>query len=342
MRITETVFDKEKVSIYFDGSISLLDTHTDEGNVVIITDENIYNIYRNQLEAYKIIQIPAGEKSKTQNTIDSIIEQLLKLDADKTTLIAGLGGGVVTDIAGYVSSIYKRGTKLALIPTSILAMTDAAIGGKNGINVGPYKNMVGTTKQPSFLIYDYNFLQTLPKQEWISGFAEIIKHSSIKDEMLFATLEANSLEQYMQNISLTADLIEKNVAIKTSIVIDDVYEKGDRYLLNFGHTFGHAIENLYGIPHGYAVSLGMVIAAKISAEINNFDIVSVERLKNILLKYHLPVSMELNNMQLLTLLKKDKKRAGNKINFVMLSKIGEAIVKQISFKEIEYLQNQLL
>ncbi len=342
MVTTDILFDGKNVRLLFNASFQSLETFSDSGNIVIITDENLLGLYRERLQQYKVIAVPAGEKSKTQSIIDDIIEQLLNLDADKTTLIVGFGGGVVTDIAGYVSAIYKRGTRLALVPASILAMTDAAVGGKNGINCGQYKNMIGTTKQPEYIVYDYSLLQTLPRQEWISGFAEIIKHACIKDENLFEELADNTLDFYIQNPSAVAALIERNVAIKSGIVINDVYEHGDRYLLNFGHTFGHAIENLYSLPHGYAVSIGMVMAAKISVAVNNLHAPVVEKIKSLLTVYELPVTRAIEYHLLSDALNKDKKRTGNAVNFVLLNKIGEATIKKLSFKQIEDLQNQVV
>ena len=267
---------------------------------------------------------------------------MLELNIDKTWLLAGVGGGVITDMAGYVASIYKRGIKLGLVPTSILGMTDAAIGGKNGVNVGVYKNMVGTTYRPTFILYDFTFLNTLPTSEWINGFAEIIKHACIKDAAMFTELENNDIDFYINNRDAAITLIEKNVALKTAVVVADEFEKADRFQLNFGHTFGHALENLYKLPHGHAVSIGMVMAAKVSEEINNFDSVAVERLKKLLQQYKLPILNSFDKHEVLNLLTKDKKRAGDAINFVLLNTIGQASVKQLSFHTIQSLLDQTL
>ena len=171
-----------------------------------------------------------------------IIDELLNRSADKDTVIIGLGGGVITDIAGYVASIYKRGVPLIQVPTSILGMVDAAVGGKNGVNTAHYKNMVGTIYQPEAVIFDQELISTLPKEEWINGFAEVIKHACIKDESLFRTLQKHTIDDYFNNPVLTASLIKENVLIKTGVVLGDELETGDRMLLNFGHTLGHAIE----------------------------------------------------------------------------------------------------
>ena len=176
---------------------------------------------------------------------------------------------MVTDITGYAASVYMRGVKFGFVPTSVLAMVDASIGGKNGVDV-IYKNLVGLIKQPEFLLFDYSFLQTLPTEQWINGFAEIIKHACIKDAEMFAFLEENTVGDFMGDSVKLALLIEKNVTIKSEIVVQDEFEKGDRKLLNFGHTLGHAIENTSQLLHGHAVSIGMAAACTISEEINEF------------------------------------------------------------------------
>jgi 3-dehydroquinate synthase len=342
MKVTETIFDDRKVINYFDADLSILSELHDPEKIVIITDKNIERLHAERLAAFKVISIHAGEKSKVQSTVDRIIDQLLEMDADKSWIIVGVGGGVITDLAGYVSAIYKRGVKLGLVPATVLAMVDAAIGGKNGVNVGIYKNMVGTTKQAAFLLFDFSFLETLPRQEWISGFAEIIKHACIKDAALFNELENSSLDNYIADKALMSALVARNVAIKTDIVVNDEFETGDRYLLNFGHTFGHPIENIYGLPHGNAISLGMVLAGRISEEINNFYSDQQERLVALLTKYELPVKLKVDHAAILQLLKKDKKRSGSDINFVLLNEIGKASVAKISLKNIEDMQNQIL
>ena len=342
MRTTQTNFSGQTVTNYFDAPFSQLKNLYDPLRIIIITENTVFKLHESKFEGYKILLIDGTEKNKSQPTINFIIDKLLELDIDKSWLIVGVGGGVVTDMVGYVASIFKRGVKLGLVPTTILAMTDAAIGGKNGINVGNYKNMIGTTYRPLFIYYDYNFLETLPRQEWINGFAEIIKHACIKDEKMFYDLKEKSIDYYITNKEATAHLIEQNVAIKTAVVLADEFEKADRFQLNFGHTFGHAIENLYRLPHGYAISIGMVIASKISEELNNLDSESVEKIRQLLMQYELPVSQKMNSQDVLELLVKDKKRIGDVINFVLLDKIGEATVKQVSVHTMISLLDQTL
>jgi 3-dehydroquinate synthase len=342
LKIIETALEGGIVKTILDASFENVQDFHPQEKVIILTDETIFALHQQKFENYAVIKIDGTEKNKTQTTIDSIVSQMLEMDIDKSYMLVGVGGGVVTDMAGYVASIYKRGIKLGLVPTTILGMTDAAIGGKNGVNVGLYKNMVGTTYRPQFILYDFSFLETLPKAEWINGFAEIIKHACIKDAAMFDELAVNNIDYYFENKNAIALLIEKNVALKTAVVVNDEHETGERYLLNFGHTFGHAVENLYNLPHGHAVSIGMIMAAKISEEINNFDSTSKEKLIKILQQYGLPVALQIDKGQVLSSLKKDKKRAGDSINFVLLNSIGDGIVQKIPFTQIESLLDQTL
>ena len=235
-----------------------------------------------------------------------------------------------------------RGLKFGFVPTTILSMVDAAIGGKNGVDVGVYKNLVGLIKQPQFLVFDYSFLDALPQDQWVNGFAEIIKHACIKDASLFTYLESESLESFQSDKKKLADLVERNVNIKTAVVVNDEFEKGDRMLLNFGHTLGHAIENIYELPHGHAVSIGMIAASTISAAINNFSPGERQRIIDLVTKYHLPVTIAFDRDKILQMLKRDKKRSSNDICFILLNKIGDAIARPISIKQLESLIDQSL
>ncbi len=335
MHTVEYSFSQKTVTCYFDIDFASIGELVKDAHVIVITDENIFNLHAVKLSAYPVIRINTGEAYKNQATVDNIIGELIKMGANKNTFLIGVGGGVVTDITGYVAAVYMRGIKFGLVPTSILAMVDAAIGGKNGIDVGVYKNMVGTICQPEFIFYDYAFLETLPVKEWVNGFAEVIKHACIKDELLFKVLEKYSLHDYQSDKTLIADLIEKNVEIKITIVTNDEFEKGERKLLNFGHTVGHAIENLHGIPHGHAVSIGMVAACNLSVQLNNFHADDAAKIVRLLARYHLPVDIETDHAKALEVLKMDKKRQGDGVQFILLNKIGKAEIKYISLAELD-------
>lgn len=332
---TEHKFSNKKVTYYFDCSFKKNDEYVSKELSVVITDSNIYKNYVKLFQNRKVIVIKAGEKFKNQDTVNYIINKLIEFEADRSYTLIGIGGGVVTDIAGYISSIYMRGIKCVFFPTSILAMVDASIGGKNGVDVGNYKNMIGSFKQPDALFFDFSFLKSLPKKEWINGFAEIIKHACIIDKKMFKELEENSLNYYMKSINSTKKLIERNVDIKTNIVKQDEFEKGNRMLLNFGHTLGHAIENFYELSHGEAISIGMVYASLYSEKLVKFK--DTYRVVNILQKYKLPTEFNFNRKHTFNRILKDKKKSNTTINYILLKSIGKAIVYQInkeSLKEI--------
>lgn len=331
-----------ETSYYFDADFTYLEQIVSKDHAIVITDENVFASHPEKFNGWKTIVIKAGEEYKQQATVDKIFQQLIAFEADRKTFIVGVGGGVVTDITGYAASVYMRGLKFGFVPTTILAMVDAAIGGKNGVDVGMYKNLVGMIKQPAFLLFDYALLKTLPQDQWVNGFAEIIKHACIKDADLFALLEKETLENFQLDCNKLAALVEKNVLIKTTVVIKDEFENGDRRLLNFGHTLGHAIENNYQLLHGHAISIGMVAASTISEEINNFYSVEKERVIRLIKRYHLPAHIKFDRQKIWEILKMDKKRAGNEINFVLLSKIGEAVVKPIPIVQLKDLINQSL
>ncbi len=323
------------VDCYFNSDFSGLQQILKGKNIVYVTDENVFNLHRERFPSETTIVIKAGEAYKQQATVDNIIQQLIKLKADRQTFLVGVGGGVVTDITGYVASVYMRGVQFGFAPTSLLAMVDASIGGKNGVDVGVYKNLVGCIKQPEFLLYDYAFLQTLPKEEWINGFAEIIKHAAIKDAVLFASLQHTSIEDYINSVENVDELIQQNVKIKMAVVAADEYEKGDRKLLNFGHTLGHAIENSYKMPHGFAISIGMVAAAALSQQVNNLGPEEVNALTDLLQQYHLPVYKTVDAENIWEVLLMDKKNSGAGMHFILLDKIGKAKTMLIATDELK-------
>lgn len=342
MRKVEYIFSQRTVTCIFDEAFNEITINCKKEQAIIITDENVYEHHQDKMKGFRVIKIKSGEENKQQATVDNIIAQLLDMEVDKQTLIIGIGGGVVTDMAGYAASVYKRGVRLALVPTTILGMVDAAIGGKNGVDVGVYKNMVGTVYQPEFILYDYDFLKTLPVKEWINGFAEIIKHACIKDALLFTKLERYDLHEIQTDSTLVAVLIEQNVAIKMDVVTTDEYEKADRKLLNFGHTIGHAIENLHQLPHGQAVSIGIVAACNLSEKINGFHFDEAQKVIKLLSRYHLPVDIETDYNKVYDVLKMDKKRAGDYMQFVLLNAIGNAEAKPVKMDYLhENLQNIL-
>jgi 3-dehydroquinate synthase len=331
-------FSNKSTTCYFNAGFGMIDEIADPATTIFITDENIIAGHRNRFDNRRVIVITPGEANKTQATVDSIVTQLIQLEADRKFTIVGVGGGVVTDLSGYAASIYMRGLRFGFVPVSLLAMVDASIGGKNGVDVGPYKNLVGTIRQPDFLLYDSSFLSTLPQSEWINGFAEIIKHACIKDTALFDELEKNSVDTYRSKQALLNALIQRNAEIKCGVVMNDEFEKGERKLLNFGHTWGHAIETKLNIPHGHAVAVGMVMACRLSEKINGFK--ETDRVMALLKKYGLPVAAEADTKEVFKVLKMDKKKDSGAMNYILLNNIGDAAVHRISIDELEKMIEQ--
>ncbi|MES1159919.1 MAG: 3-dehydroquinate synthase [Bacteroidota bacterium] len=340
MKKLQYKFSEKTTTYYFDAGFPYLEKLVDKKQAVLLTDENVFRFHQKKFGGWNTIVIKAGEAFKIQDTINSIIEQLIDLGADRKTFLVGVGGGVVTDIAGYVAAVYMRGLSFGFVPTSILAMVDASIGGKNGIDVGVYKNLVGTIRQPDFLLYDTSLLKSLPKEEWIGGFAEIIKHASIRDAALFRELEKNKLGFYQKDNTALSKLIRRNVVIKSTVVQKDEFEKGDRRLLNFGHTLGHAIENLYELSHGQAISIGMAAACMISEELTNFK--DTDRVIATLKKYGLPTQAEFNGKEVLDVLRMDKKKERDSMNYVLLNKIGQGVVKSIPIVQLDKLLQSII
>jgi 3-dehydroquinate synthase len=329
-----------KTDLYFDASFDLLKQLAPPENSFIITDENVMLHHERLFKSWKVIVIAAGESSKNLEITDDIIRQLIALEADRNATIIGIGGGVVTDIAGFVAGIYKRGVRCGFVPTSVLGMVDASLGGKNGVDIGEYKNMIGLIRQPSFILYDFDLLNTLPKAEWINGFAEIIKHACILDTEMFDDLKKHSIEYFQEERQVLASLIERNALLKMQTVKEDEFETGTRKILNFGHTLGHAIENVYELPHGHAISIGMVFAAKISSVITGFE--NTEDVIALLKYYHLPVRFDFNIETALANIQKDKKKLDGSIHFILLKAIGAATVKPLGISAInDFLRKEI-
>ncbi len=333
-------FSSASVDVYFGASLSKLGTVVDRKKVILVTDEHIFKAHHQKFRNWNVITLKPGEEYKIQPTADAIIEQLIAFEADRQSVLVGVGGGVITDITGYVASIFMRGISFGFVPTSLLAMVDASIGGKNGIDVGEYKNMVGIIRQPSFLFYDYSLLSTLPKTEWSNGFAEIIKHACILDRTMFKLLEEQSLETVMKNKKLLSSIIERNVNLKSGVVKKDEFERGDRKLLNFGHTLGHALETQYELTHGQAVPLGMVFASWLSAELKGFK--DASRVESVLRAFGLPTRADFDVKKVFNILKMDKKRVSKTMNYVLLDKLGKGVVHALPVNDIpKHLQHYL-
>jgi len=332
-------FSTSSTALYLASGISHLKKLTDPRATVLITDQQVYNAHTKRFRGWDTIVLKPGEKYKVQATADAIIEKLIEMQADRTTTLVGIGGGVITDITGYVASVYMRGVRFGFIPTTILGLVDASIGGKNGIDVGVYKNMVGVIRQPSFILHDMVFLQSLPQKEWENGFAEVIKHACIKDAAMFNELESKTLKHYQRRQRSICELVQRNALIKTRVVQKDEWEKSERRLLNFGHTLGHALETQYTLLHGQAVAVGITYACHISEQLCGFR--QTEKVTGLLEKYNLPTYASFDRQKVFDVLKMDKKRERKEMNYVLLERIGKGVVKPVALTRLEKLIQNL-
>lgn len=307
--------------------------------VAIITDKTVDVLYGEQLknilemsgfEVVKIAMEP-GEKSKSFSTLPSIYEKLVELKIRRSDLIIALGGGVVGDLAGFVAATYLRGVDFIQIPTTLLAQVDSSVGGKVAVDLEEGKNLVGAFYHPKEVYIFSEFLNTLNDRVFSDGLSEVIKYGCIKDEHIFSMLQdAGDRNSLMENIE---EIIYKCCDIKSTIVEKDELDKGERMILNFGHTLGHAIEKYFSYDkytHGEAVAIGMYKITKISEALGLTDEGTASKIKFILEKYNLPFEaegIEYEN-EILKVISNDKKNLNKELNIILLNKIGEAYIKK--------------
>jgi len=317
-------------------SLSHVENYIGNRKFAIITDENLYTCYKDQFPTHDhVIVIGTGEGIKTLPTVEMIYEKLLKWELDRSAFVLAIGGGVVCDIAGFTASTYLRGIHFGFVSTTLLAQVDASVGGKNGVNFQGYKNIIGTFNQPEFVLIDFALLKTLEPRKLGCGFAEAIKHGAIADNALFAYMEEHADAIKHLDPEGIERIVNDSVIIKSSIVNNDEREKGERRKLNFGHTFGHAIEKTLGLPHGESISLGMVVAAHLSKELCGLPETDARRLVTLLARYGLPITVDVDHDRLKDAIRKDKKRYGDNIKFVLLERIGECVIQDVSLTQLE-------
>jgi 3-dehydroquinate synthase len=327
--------------------------------IAIIVDTKIPNkfkkIIKNKLKNYDLLILPftASEKSKSFNKINLFLNKILSKNFNRSDLLIGVGGGITGDVTGFVASIFKRGINFINIPTTLLAQVDSAIGGKTGVNSNHGKNLIGSFYQPKLVISDTSFLNSLPKKEMICGYAEILKHSIIKDYKFFEWLKKNTKKIILKKPKELTYAIKKSCQIKMYYVNKDVNEKNLRMILNFGHTFAHAIEikNNYSkkITHGEAVLSGMMLASKLSLVKNVCNIKILDEIKKIYNNNNLAYTYKKYSNQssinsLIPYLKNDKKNNDNNVNFILLNKIGKTTLPnkyKISLKNLKRLSRSI-
>jgi 3-dehydroquinate synthase len=304
------------------------------GRTIVITDATVRQLYQDRFPTAPVLSIGCGEAVKTLETATDLYETLLSIEADRSTFILGIGGGIVCDVTGFVASTFMRGLRFGFVATTLLAQVDASVGGKNGVNLEGYKNLIGTFNQPEFVLCDMQLLQTLPEAEVINGMAEIVKHALIADAGLFAFLEEQGQSALSLDPAIIERLVRDSVDIKSQIVGRDEREAGERRKLNFGHTFGHALEKVCGLSHGEAVSVGMALAAAVSVQRGRLAAPAYDRIIRLLTFLRLPCTTRVDLGRVLDAVLKDKKRDADWIHFVMLEDIGRAVVAGIPLAEL--------
>ena len=305
-----------------------------EKGVIIITDDNVSRLYGDKFPKIPVFSLSPGEESKKLEVIEYLAEQLLLAGIDRSGFVLAVGGGVVCDIAGFLASVYMRGIRCGYVSSTLLSQVDASTGGKNGVNLGGSKNILGTIRQPEFVICDPEMLQTLPEHDYLSGLAELIKTAVIGDKELFDLIEKSFEKIMSRDTDLLAILVAKSVRFKGLVVSEDEKETGLRRILNFGHTFGHAIEMQKGVRHGFAVASGMVLATEFSFKRRYINLVEKQRIIRLLERFKLLTELDLTGNQMEELVLHDKKKTGTEIHFVFTQGIGKAIVEKIPVDDV--------
>lgn len=301
--------------------------------IFIITDDNVNKYYGGKISEelkkngfeVNLLSLKPGEETKNFNTLPIVYDELLDFNLTRSDLIIALGGGVIGDLAGFVASTYLRGIDFVQIPTSLLAQVDSSVGGKVAVDLDRGKNLVGSFYHPKCVLIDPEVLNTLDNRFFIDGMAEVIKYGCIKDKQFFDYLEKmENKKQLINNMEL---VIHKCCDIKRQVVENDEKDRGERMLLNFGHTLGHAIEQYYNYTkysHGEGVAIGMYVISKISEEKGLTKKGTSQRVKDILVKYNLPYELDVNIEETLEAINLDKKKLGNDLNVIILKEIGSS------------------
>lgn len=302
--------------------------------VVVVSDTNLDRYYPSLIGRYDHILIGQGETSKTLLTLDTIYRRFIELGVDRSTFILAIGGGIVTDVAGFAASTYMRGVEFGFISTTLLGQVDASVGGKNGVNVDGYKNMVGSFTQPRFVICDVDMLRTLPEREFRTGLAEVIKSAVIADKELFERLEGADFGTLTENRALLREIVYRAISVKASIVERDERETGDRRKLNLGHTLAHAIEKSSSrMNHGEAVAVGLKLIAEAAVRSGRLSAGDGERIVGLLQRAGFALEPPVEMRTLLKAVSRDKKSVGDDIYIVWPTSIGHCEVEKMPLDE---------
>lgn len=341
-RMTINYEKKPCYDIVFTGDFSLLaeelaDFGTADRRVAVICDSNTEKLFGGEVAEIlekcckKVIlhAFPAGEANKTLDTVKEIYKRLIEEKFDRKDLLVALGGGVVGDITGYAAATYLRGIDFIQIPTTLIAQSDSSIGGKTGVDFDGYKNMVGAFYMPKLVYMNVGTLKKLDDRQFYAGFAEVMKHGLIKDALFYEWLLDHMYEIHDRDTEVLLEMVMKSCSVKKLVVEKDPKEQGDRALLNFGHTIGHAIEKAknFEMVHGECIALGMVAAAYISWKRENISMEEYYEVRDMFVPFNLPISIEdINPEEICELTSSDKKVEGDKLKFILLKKVGKAMI----------------
>lgn len=324
--------------IYIGRADELLQQLLPAGRVIVISDSNLDRTHHELIAPFDHILIGQGEQAKSLATLDEIYRKLIEMGADRTSFILGIGGGIVTDVAGFVASTYMRGIKFGFVTTTLLGAVDASVGGKNGVNVGGFKNMVGTFSQPQFVVCDASLLATLPSREFRAGLAEVIKTAILGDAELFALLERTSFEALRKDAALLEEVITRCMKVKASVVAEDEREGGSRRILNLGHTIAHAIEKSSNkLNHGEAVAVGLYHITRSALAQGLISECDAGRISALIEQYGFVTESPAERKQLLKAIEGDKKRSGDSLHLIYPTAIGKVTDHVISFDKLSEL-----
>lgn len=307
----------------------------DATNLALLIDENVNHHFGAWFEPYYKFIIPSGEEQKNISTIDHVIRFLMDSGIDRKGSIIGIGGGVVCDITGFAASIYLRGVSFGFLPSTLLAMCDAAIGGKNGVNFQSAKNVIGVINQPQFIGYHHPFLDTLPQEEYTNGMAEVIKHAFLDGLKFIDYLKENYVLIKSRDMLVLEKMITWSHQVKSKIVEKDEMEQGERKKLNLGHTLGHAIEVNSNLSHGQSVSIGMHMAAKIAHQKKLCAIETCRIIEELCKLFDLPLDSGISSKPIMDSIVYDKKRKSGEIDFVIPIAPGKVEILAIPLEELE-------
>lgn len=335
-RQIEIYFKNQKSTIFFESFETLKEIYANN-NIIFLTDETVFKLYPKIFHNRKIIILPIGENCKNIDTVVFAIDKLIEFEADRDTVLIAIGGGSVCDFTGFIASIYMRGLRHSFVPTTLLSMVDASIGGKTAVNFNNIKNLIGTFKHPEYVLIDVSFLDTLSEEDYYSGIGELLKIAIISDSKFFSKLENINLSDRK---SIDHEIMFHSLRKKSEIVIRDEEDRGIRHLLNFGHTFGHVIEGNYKIPHGQSVLLGMLIAMQISIKMNELSQEVYDRVYKTIIKY-LIFRPHLEICELSKKISLDKKRRKNTIDYILLKDIGFPKIVNIRLEDIHLLCQEI-